>query len=173
MTNLAAAVEGMKFIDRILLVDSNFSNEYIGEACLRWYREHAETILAGLGMGAGDADHPENDATDFAHPAWWRGHTYSVVAMCREVTKILDGEWSESAACSEPWETLRQRLHVLVTRPPVAGLAELTDEQWYEVFQELRKALGEWSSGKVDDDFAFDTLHRHMAKAAREFLGKV
>jgi len=55
-------------------------------------------------------DNPELDATDGAHPAWWRGHDHGADAICREATKILDGEDSGAGKAREPWETLRRRL---------------------------------------------------------------
>ena len=50
------------------------------------------------------------------------------------------------------------------TRPPVSGLAELTDEQWVKLFIKMDEAF----TG-VDDEHCVPLI----AKAAREFLGKV
>ncbi len=50
------------------------------------------------------------------------------------------------------------------TRPPVAGLAELTDEQWYSLWNAMDDTVSARNpSGEQEA----------IAKAAREFLGKV
>lgn len=36
-------------------------------------------------------DDPENDATDFAHPAWWRGNDHGVETVCQILLAVLDG----------------------------------------------------------------------------------
>jgi hypothetical protein len=35
-------------------------------------------------------DNPEYDATDFAHPAWFRGSDYSIKMMCRLIHEWID-----------------------------------------------------------------------------------
>lgn len=37
-------------------------------------------------------DDPEMDATDGAHPAWWRGCDYGVEQVCRIIGAVLDGD---------------------------------------------------------------------------------
>ena len=34
-------------------------------------------------------DDPQCDATDFAHPAWWRGEEWSCNMFCKMIDKIL------------------------------------------------------------------------------------
>lgn len=60
-------------------------------------------------------DYPENDATDFAHPAWWRGHDHATLMFCQAVNNILDGK-PLAGMCNEPWESLRRRLAALVAK---------------------------------------------------------
>jgi hypothetical protein len=59
------------------------------------------------------ADHPDLDATDGAHPAWWRGHDYTAKRLCQRVNEILDGNVPHGVA-NEPWESTRRRLLSLV-----------------------------------------------------------
>jgi hypothetical protein len=60
---------------------------------------------------AGDC--PEADATDYAHPAWWRGHNYTVEVFCRMVNDIIDGKKSSKGISGEPWESTKRRLFAL------------------------------------------------------------
>jgi len=55
-------------------------------------------------------DDPEADATDFAHPAWWRGHHATTLVFCALVNDILDGKDDGAGFNCEPWHTLRRRL---------------------------------------------------------------
>ena len=57
-------------------------------------------------------DDPELDATDSAHPAWWRGSDHTFHIMCDMVNKILDGK-EPLGVSSEPWQKLRLRLYNL------------------------------------------------------------
>jgi len=59
-------------------------------------------------------DDPTSDATDFAHPAWWRAHDYTTGLFCRKVNEILDGTDKGGGSNHEPWGALRQRLVELV-----------------------------------------------------------
>jgi hypothetical protein len=60
-------------------------------------------------------DDPELDGTDFAHPAWWRGHEYTTDMFCRNVNKILDGKDHGRGSNYEPWGALRRRLLDIVS----------------------------------------------------------
>lgn len=55
-------------------------------------------------------DDPDLDATDGAHPAWWRGHDHTSKVFCELVTSILDGKDAGGGFNHEPWHTLRRRL---------------------------------------------------------------
>ena len=66
-------------------------------------------------------DDPEFDATDAAHPAWWRGNDRGCEAVCEIITKILDGQDDGSGVFREPIQTMRARLRALVT-PGEAGI---------------------------------------------------
>jgi hypothetical protein len=59
------------------------------------------------------SDKPDADCTDFAHPAWWRGHHDAVMQHCIHVERILDGK-DRGGICSPPWEPVRRRLFALV-----------------------------------------------------------
>ena len=53
---------------------------------------------------------PELDGTDFAHPAWWRGHNNGSLGMIAAVTRILDGKDDGKGVANEPWQFVRTRL---------------------------------------------------------------
>lgn len=58
-------------------------------------------------------DNPEFDATDAAHPAWWRGHDHTTQVFCDLVVKILDGKDDGGGANHEPWGVTRRRVLAL------------------------------------------------------------
>lgn len=74
-------------------------------------------------------DDPALDATDFAHPAWWRGEQHSALVFCEKVNQILDGKDDGSGFGYEPWHATRMRLLELVNNPaePKSELKELQD----------------------------------------------
>lgn len=88
-------------------------------------------------------DDPEADGTDFAHPAWFRGHDHTMAVLCQMINEILDGK-EPSGISNEPWESTRQRVSELVPkwlrRPTGNGLWYFTD----------RKDGTDWSVVKVD-----------------------
>ena len=55
-------------------------------------------------------DNPELDGTDFAHPAYWRGHDAAIAGICFRINKILDGYDDGRGVSNEPWEATRRRL---------------------------------------------------------------
>lgn len=61
-------------------------------------------------------DCPDADCTDWAHPAWWRGHEHTTQVFCGLVNAILDGQDSQGEnvdGCQEPWGSTRKRLREL------------------------------------------------------------
>lgn len=61
-----------------------FKNKVLGWLC--------ETMNAIPSKLQALRDDPESDATDAAHPAWWRGEEYGAFEMVRMVEKILAGQ---------------------------------------------------------------------------------
>jgi hypothetical protein len=61
--------------------------------------------------------HPDNeawDATDSAHPAWWRGQEHGVASTCRILEAALDGKGDGRGVIGyAPMERLRRRLLAL------------------------------------------------------------
>jgi len=82
----------------------------------------AKAALATLIRPHVTGDCPEADATDYAHPAWWRGHNYTVEVFCRMVNDIIDGKKSSKGISGEPWESTKRRLFALA--------ATASGEQW-------------------------------------------
>jgi hypothetical protein len=60
-------------------------------------------------------DDPDMDGTDFAHPAWWRGHDQGIALTIQAINALLDEPPGTPLAgwCNEPWESLRKRLAAL------------------------------------------------------------
>lgn len=67
---------------------------------------YGEMVAAKL---AHQKDDPEMDASDFAHPAWWRGEDYTFKLVSFHINKILDGD-PVGGVSNEPWQSLRLRL---------------------------------------------------------------
>ncbi len=89
----------------------------------RYSRECAEYITAALNAYASAApasgqDDPEWDGTDAAHPAWWRGNDAGYRSITRMIEGILDGTYDGSGVSAEPWESVKQRLVMLVRSKP-------------------------------------------------------
>ncbi len=64
------------------------------------------------------ADDPEMDGTDFAHPAWWRGHDHTTAMFCHAVNEILDGKDDGVGVKAEgPLLDTRKRLLALMGKP--------------------------------------------------------
>lgn len=59
-------------------------------------------------------DDPELDCTDWAHPAWWRGHEHMAAVFCAKISAILDGKDDGAGFGYKPWHGVRQRLVALV-----------------------------------------------------------
>jgi len=53
-------------------------------------------------------DDPQWDATDAAHPAWWRGEKYSAYKVAELIANILSGKDTGEGVMNEPLETMRR-----------------------------------------------------------------
>ena len=99
------------------IIDPHAFDLHIDEDFVREARDSAfakaDAILTKV-----PADYPDADATDAAHPAWWRGHDHTAAVFCQLVTKILDGEDNGGGFNYEPWGTLRKRLVALMDPNP-------------------------------------------------------
>lgn len=80
-----------------------------------WYGHETVAFLLDV-IAQRPEDDPMLDATDWAHPAWWRGHEHTTQVFCDLVHKILDGRDDGAGANHEPWQTLRRRLLALVSK---------------------------------------------------------
>lgn len=90
-------------------------------------------------------DRPEFDATDAAHPAWWRGNDRGVEATVEIVNAALDG--TTQGTFQEPLQKLVERIDAL--REKV-----LTDEE-ARVLLQLRDAAAElFEQEAVESAFA-------------------
>jgi hypothetical protein len=99
------------------------------------------------------ADDQEMDGTDFAHPAWWRGHDAACKGICKGINEILDGTKDNVGTSTEPWQSLRQRLYDIRTLLGVAerivGQVEydhnskfyLNISQWYKVRRDYEQRV--------------------------------
>lgn len=75
-----------------------------------------------LAQPAPAIDDPEFDGTDFAHPAWWRGHEHTIAVTCQKVNEILDGKDDGAGENLEgPWRELRRRLLGMVQPAPAVA----------------------------------------------------
>lgn len=63
-----------------------------------------------LGYKTAAIDDPQWDATDAAHPAWWRGETYGAHKAAELITNILSGKETGKGAVNEPVQTMRQKV---------------------------------------------------------------
>ena len=60
-------------------------------------------------------DYLQFDGTDYAHPAYWRGHDAACLSLCQIINQILDGKDNGHGVANEPWESTRRRLLKLMT----------------------------------------------------------
>lgn len=82
------------------------------------------------------------DATDFAHPAWWRGQDHAFNVMCKQVNDILDGVKPESGTCKQPWQDVRQRLYDICT---LLGIADLVISQTpFDIMSRFHSPIMQW-----------------------------
>lgn len=144
MTNLAAAVEGLNKIMALMAYNNSRDvditkswdrDREIENKSAEWIEQHGETILAELGRGAGE-------------PVYQVKHRSKVT-------------WLDSDKDTyDAWTPERRR--IVFTRPPVAGLAELRDEQWWDLYVAMDDVTPLGGPFSVTN----------VAKAAREFFGK-
>lgn len=76
--------------------------------------ESSRAMLEVMGELDAARDYPDADATDYAHPAWWRGHDHTTAVFCQEVNLILDGKAHKDGVANEPWEGLRRRIFAML-----------------------------------------------------------
>ena len=99
-------------------------------------------------------DDPEMDATDFAHPAWWRGNDHAHEMFVFHAKEILLGKTTNNGTCSEPWESLRQSLFDIrtllalseriintVRTSTLPSMCGTTIQQWYKTARDLKDHL--------------------------------
>lgn len=96
-------------------------------------------------------DNPENDGTDAAHPAWWRGEKAGVEGICHTLNKVLDIKASPFGSFANPlvqqtmnriWKELKPIPPIVVpysaaTNRDLSTVQMLTDRIWgwtYKVF---------------------------------------
>lgn len=70
-------------------------------------------------------DDEELDATDFAHPAWWRGERYSYMMMCERVNEFLDGKGNQGTSHVE-LEAIKGRIQTLLKNQEQPDTEEAT-----------------------------------------------
>lgn len=92
-----------------------------------------------------DPGDPHWDATDFAHPAWWRGQNAMVRALCARVNAILDDPVIGERGCAaEPWESTRRRIAELAReRARVGALLEQLQSEVRRLREVVNRAVGE------------------------------
>lgn len=96
-------------------------------------------------------DDPEWDATDFAHPAWWRGSDYTVDQLASQVNEILDGKDDMSGYCQEPWQTSRKRIFELKSELEKAKrLIETNTANWWKGVDHGSKAVCDLINHTID-----------------------
>src|SRR5262245_8507268 len=81
-----------------------------GQAVASWIasREIADKLAAAFNA---HWDEPELDATDYAHPAWWRGNDTGVAVVVAKLEDALNGRDDGTGVIGyEPLERLRRRL---------------------------------------------------------------
>ncbi len=85
---------------------------------VNYYPTIAGALAEARAAGAPKPDDPDADATDAAHPAWWRGNDAGVAVTVARLTDILDGkDDGEGVIGYAPLEALRRRLLVLAAKP--------------------------------------------------------
>lgn len=98
-------------------------------------------------------DFPENDCTDFAHPAWWRGNDAGVAGAVRSIKDILDSK-EIHGVCQQPLQGIRERVHALLSEPLVSyeEVAQRAAENWFGPPPMKGTALYEESVNRRDEN---------------------
>lgn len=113
------------------------------------------------------------DGTDFAHPAWWRGHDDGAAGVIREVEKILDEDPRAAGVYgSERLQRIRERIHALraaAGRAPSGDSASAQIEALVTAELECREIVGRAEAG-WHDAYAAAAARRDAARAAMDSL---
>ena len=150
MTNLAAAVE---LVAKWRGLQEKFSDyETTAGACYRKCADDLEAILAELGRGA---DRKLEQCPDGCYRPKATSADDCAAGCCSKWYAVRDKAASDEC----------EKLAAFWKRPPVAGLAELTDAGLFALFDVMDIA---WVCATSPAEGRKD-----VAKAAREFLGKV
>lgn len=87
-------------------------------------------------------DAPEWDATELAHPAWWRGQDHTAATLTRQAHSLLNGLEGHAQEAQQPsdWQSLKERLRaVRQTAMALIGALEL---EYPEDVKRLAATLG-------------------------------
>lgn len=126
-------------------------------------------------------DDPEQDGTDFAHPAWWRGHEQAVLVMCQTINEVLDGKDDGAGVNYEPWGAVRRRL-LKLAQVANAAMGEAAAEEG--TLKELTKdhAVADIGNAAYKATCLFEHLERagkvvgnghHMRQKCAEFASQL
>lgn len=72
----------------------------------------------------GDWDDPEWDATDAAHPAWWRGEDHASNNLLKKCLEWLRCEGLEGGTISGGWQEVREKIGKLMRHEREVGLGQ-------------------------------------------------
>lgn len=70
-------------------------------------------------------DNPDLDATDGAHPAWWRGEEYGARSVVREMLKVLTEPRHNGKFSSSEMNELREKIWALRENQRTPGTVEV------------------------------------------------
>jgi len=94
-------------------------------------------------------DAPELDATDFAHPAWWRGHIHGTDGSVRAIESYFIEDRIAGVVNHEGLRKLRERIHVMRAPTPTP----LTEEERYRLFTTITQFCCEDASVELNRAF--------------------
>lgn len=122
------------------------------------------------------ADDPQRDATDAAHPAWWRGNDHGVEAVVKIVNGILDGA-APGTHGSAALTALVHRLARVIAEAEARGMEKgrlevlhwLVDRphqaSWVATINDVIAALKDLGQ---PHDVQWDAHNRYVRAAAKE-----